>query len=1473
MRALLVQQGCAVALEGEDKFLKDMKEEVKKEIMAKAHFAILLSVTDEVLRESIDEGPFKMGKFREILTEGALHLGPERDRVFADLTPEENEMYKVDIRAMNILLQGLLKDIYTLINHYTDAKDIWDNVKMLLEVSELTKDESESQLYDNFEHFHQNKGETIHEYYVRGLKTSNYDQLYAYLKQHEAHANENKMMLERYTQHDINPLAFVSNISPHQYPTQSSTIPQSTYVPPVTHQPQFADNTQLDSGFTPTDDLIENLTKIAHSKTMHSPKATTEFRILQGQDAGDGSYCTDHIMANRSSADPIYDEAGSLYDLDILSEYVKNNAEQVVQSNVSSVPNDALMMIVNDMHNQAVQCVFANEQNKVVNESLTAKLARYKEQSIDEGPFKMGKFREILTEGALHLGPERDRVFADLTPEENEMYKVDIRAMNILLQGLLKDIYTLINHYTDAKDIWDNVKMLLEVSELTKDESESQLYDNFEHFHQNKGETIHEYYVRGLKTSNYDQLYAYLKQHEAHANENKMMLERYTQHDINPLAFVSNISPHQYPTQSSTIPQSTYVPPVTHQPQFADNTQLDSGFTPTDDLIENLTKIAHSKTMHSPKATTEFRILQGQDAGDGSYCTDHIMANRSSADPIYDEAGSLYDLDILSEYVKNNAEQVVQSNVSSVPNDALMMIVNDMHNQAVQIQTALVKEVKEIKEIFEQMEAEVEQNVVDNVMNAMNTVSRFFEMHDAYTVEQARCLELEAEISKLKHKIQKDNHSEMIKHFSRLEVVQIVLWYLDLGCSKHMTENRSRLKNFVKKFIEIFRFGNDHFGAIMGYIYYMIGDSVIFKLNHLNFDTINDLARKDLVRGLPRLKFEKDHICSACQLGKSKNEDLGKLKATTDIGMFVGYAPNRKGYKIYNERTRLVVETIYVFEVMQKEIYKFDRLQVSNKNMTIYQMDIKTAFLNEEPKEEVHAPRAWYDTLSRFLMENKFSKGVVDPTPGGIFINQSTYARETLKKYGMDTCDPVDTPMVDRSKLDEDPLGIPVDQTRYQASPTKKHLEEIKRVFRSAIALCCNNVQHSRSKHIDIHHHFIREQVENSVVELYFVTTDYQLADIFTKALPRERFEFLLSPLGMKNKMAEENVPSPTRTDEQLFPVKAHLPIGKSILLMDLEKMKKNLIFYISVDILQNTKFYNAFTASADVPSIYIQQFWHTFRMDTKTEVYSFQLDELRFDLNADLIKNALGITPKYSAYIFMAPPNGKTSGYDRPRYPVIQMVWGVVTGTNVDYLELIWEEFVQAIKTFFSDAASLKVPSKNPKPHVIPYCRFTNKGEVDKVFGMPIPKDLINDAIRNSEYYEKYLKMAAHKPCQPTIMTNEKGGKKKKDPEADKSKQPSPAKQTKPVKEKTSKPTPSKKIRKGRVMKVRKEKRFDHLVDEEDDESQPATEPQVEDDEYNLQREVEGNGKGIVSDENAAQSLLDLQNLKKKSITNQYIL
>ncbi|GJV32637.1 hypothetical protein Tco_1393037 [Tanacetum coccineum] len=232
-------------------------------------------------------------------------------------------------------------------------------------------------------------------------------------------------------------------------------------------------------------------------------------------------------------------------------------------------------------------------------------------------------------------------------------------------------------------------------------------------------------------------------------------------------------------------------------------------------------------------------------------------------------------------------------------------------------------------------------------------------------------------------------------------VVQIVLWYLDSGCTKHMTGNRSQLRNFMKKFIGTVRFGNDHFGAIMGYGHYVIGDSVIFRVyyveglgdnlffvgqfcdsdlevafrkhscyvrdvdgvellkgnrgsnlytitvedmmksppicllskasknkswlwhhqqNHLNFGTINDLARKDLNGIVERrnhtfveatqkiLIFSKALMLLFAKAVATAydSEDLVKLQATTYIGIFVRYAPNRKEYFEPSSVERLV---------------------------------------------------------------------------------------------------------------------------------------------------------------------------------------------------------------------------------------------------------------------------------------------------------------------------------------------------------------------------------------------------------------------------------------------------------------------------------------------------------------------------------------------------------------------------------------
>ncbi|GKC25450.1 hypothetical protein Tco_1027600 [Tanacetum coccineum] len=241
----------------------------------------------ENIMKSIKEGPFQMGTVSDVITggtEGAVQQGPVRARVLNDLSAEEKERYKADIRATNILLQGIPKDIYSLINHYTDAKDIWENVKMILEGSELTKDDRESQLYDEY----MNTPMQLNSKFVnnmlpewsrfitevklnRGLKESNSDQLYAYLKQHE----ENRIMMERFGQPNTDPLALVSDASTQQYPTQSSKSPNST-------EPCPSDNFQMNSGSSSTENLIESLTNslalLTQSYKSHLPQTNNQLR-------------------------------------------------------------------------------------------------------------------------------------------------------------------------------------------------------------------------------------------------------------------------------------------------------------------------------------------------------------------------------------------------------------------------------------------------------------------------------------------------------------------------------------------------------------------------------------------------------------------------------------------------------------------------------------------------------------------------------------------------------------------------------------------------------------------------------------------------------------------------------------------------------------------------------------------------------------------------------------------------------------------------------------------------------------------------------------------------------------------------------------------------------------------------------------------------------------------------------------------
>nr|GEU44863.1 monodehydroascorbate reductase [Tanacetum cinerariifolium] len=302
----------------------------------------------------------------------------------------------------------------------------------------------------------------------------------------------------------------------------------------------------------------------------------------------------------------------------------------------------------------------------------------------------------------------------------------------------------------------------------------------------------------------------------------------------------------------------------------------------------------------------------------------------------------------------------------------------------------------------------------------------------------------------------------------------------------------------------------------------------------------------------------------------------------------------------------------------------------------------------------------------------------------------------------------------------------------------------------------------------------------------------------------------------------------------------------------------------------RNTNFFRAFTILSSVPAIYIQQFWNTMTYDAKTGVYSVQLDEQWFTLSADLLLKALDITPIDPAHPFESPPTGdavmdfvnqlgypepiqfmskmrvnslqqhwrailslinqcltgKTSGSDKPRHPVLQMLWGIVTRTNVDHAELLWEEFVQGIQTLFShkdktlQAYFLKESSKGK-----PSLKLVD--EEEEVQHEPEPQDEVTYAD-----LERALKMSLDL-SQPQGQVEDEATDLE------------------------------------RALKM-------SLDSFEAQSQRHVKEWQIHErvtEEIKKLMDVAGKGKAIVTEEQAAHLLLDLHKSKKKSTTKQFIL
>nr|GFA19687.1 integrase, catalytic region, zinc finger, CCHC-type, peptidase aspartic, catalytic [Tanacetum cinerariifolium] len=397
----------------------------------------------------------------------------------------------------------------------------------------------------------------------------------------------------------------------------------------------------------------------------------------------------------------------------------------------------------------------------------------------------------------------------------------------------------------------------------------------------------------------------------------------------------------------------------------------------------------------------------------------------------------------------------------------------------------------------------------------------------------------------------------------------------------------SKLINYVEKFIGTVRFRNDQFAKIVGYSDYKLGDTIISRVYYVEGLNHNLFSVGQFCDGRLEVAFrqhtwhiqnrDKRALNVTVRTVRTDNGTEFINKTLTDLFESVGITHqtsvpwSAQQNSVVERRNQTLMEaalTMLIFakaplflcvEAVATACYTLNRSLIHTLHEKTYyellkgkkpvlkyfrvfgslcyptndydDVDKLKAKADIAPVNApvVRAPEIAIATPSTTLI----SEGApavtirlrVSQNPRGIFINQSKYALEILKKYDFDSSNPIDTPMAKHPKLDEDKGGKLIDPTHYRGrliswsskkqkstaiSTTeaeyialsgccaqilwmRSQLKDYGFNFhkipmycdnQSAIALCCNSVQHSRSKHIDVCHHFIKEQVERRVVEL-----------------------------------------------------------------------------------------------------------------------------------------------------------------------------------------------------------------------------------------------------------------------------------------------------------------------------------------------------------------------------------------------------
>ncbi|GJS16336.1 hypothetical protein Tco_0410808 [Tanacetum coccineum] len=353
---------------------------------------------------SVEKGPLV---WPSITVDGVTRL-----KEYTELTPAEAIQADCDIKAINIILQGLPTEIYALVSQHRVAKDLWEKIKLLMQGTSLTKQERECKLYDEFDKFTYKKGESLHEYYlrftlllndmniykmpleqfqvntkflntlpdewskfvtdvklVRDLHTTNVDQLHAYLEQHERHANEVRLMHERIIvpvfQKGDDPIdainhmmSFLTAVVTSRYPTTNNQLRNSTYTPGASGSNSGKQRMVIYynyKGEAQAHGQILNEEELAFLADLNIPEGQSTQTVI----THNAAYQANDLDAYDSDCDEL------------------NSAKVALMANLSHYGSDALAEVHNhdnmnnNVVNQAVNMMSFSQQSNVVNHSET----------------------------------------------------------------------------------------------------------------------------------------------------------------------------------------------------------------------------------------------------------------------------------------------------------------------------------------------------------------------------------------------------------------------------------------------------------------------------------------------------------------------------------------------------------------------------------------------------------------------------------------------------------------------------------------------------------------------------------------------------------------------------------------------------------------------------------------------------------------------------------------------------------------------------------------------------------------------------------------------------------------------------------------------------------------------------------------------------------------------------------------------